>query len=99
MNIHLLPRLLDAFVDSGYRVQHEIAGRYGRVTLLDPDAKAENGFFYEPTEDGRQRVVDELLDHYTYTDAVASFLSEPVAAIGPAGRLSLSPVAAATHVG
>ena len=99
MKTDLLSRLLDVFVDFGYRVEHETAGRYGRLTLLDPLAEAENGFFYEPTDDGRQRVVDELLDHYTYTDAVASFLIEPVATIGPAGRPSLSPVAAATHVG
>ena len=98
MHINLLPRLLDVFADSGYRVQHETSGAYGRVSLLDPNAEAENGFFYEMTDFGRQRIVDDLLDHYAHTDAVGSFLVEPVAAIGPAGVLSTVP-AAVTHAG
>ena len=98
MPVDLLPRLLDVLTDFGYRVQHETSGVYGRVTVLDATAEAENGFFYERTHSGRQRIVDDLLDHYAYTDAVASFLIEPVAAIGPAGVFCTVP-AAVTHAG
>ena len=99
MNTDLLARLLDLFAGSGYQVQHETDGAHGRVTLLNPDAAAENGFFYEMNDHGRQGIVDDLLDHYADTDVAASFLVEPVAAIGPSGVQGAGPVASASCVG